>query len=327
MAFYGLSLAIRAKSILYFLHANPKLKYSGAFDMLKEDILKVTPKENLPITDFVPEKKLSKLEILGIAKDAGIEYPFILKPNIGERGKNVAKISNENELDTYLETAEEDLLIQEYAGYETHPIEAGVFVNKDPETNKIKISNLTFRQFPIVIGDGVSTLEQLVEKDPRCVYRYSYYKGKFGDTYNKVIPKGEEFLLEYIGSHNRGTGFKSQDHLIDDQITESFQKVVDHLDNYYYGRFDVKAKSKEDLFAGNFKILEINGINAEPISIYDSGCSFCKAYRVLMKHMKTIYNISVYNKKNNNTHPKVGFVQFMKDVIAHQTQVKQTAKI
>lgn len=313
--------------MMYFQYANPKLRYSGAFDMPKSAILAMTPKENLPATAFVPKAELSVKNIIKAADSKGITFPLILKPNIGERGKNVSRLDNEQQVATYLDCVQEDLLVQEYAGYETHPIEAGIFVNKDPQTDVLTISNLTFRKFPVVIGDGTSTIEELVEKDPRCVYKFHHYQQKFGTQLQQVLPQGKEFLLEYIGSHNRGTGFIDKNHEVTPQFTEAVKKIIDKLDHYYYGRLDVKAKSPEALLRGEFLILEINGINAEPISIYDENCSWRKAYTVVKQHMYTIYDYSKKNKALGRTCESCSFWDFAKDAFRHQREVTHTTKI
>jgi len=45
-----------------------------------------------------------------------------------------------------------------------------------------------------------------------------------------------------------------------------------------------------------FKIIEINGVNAEPTHIYDPNHTLAKAYRDIFFHMKIIYQISKQNR-------------------------------
>lgn len=325
LLFYALYLALRARSLTYFSCANPNLKYSGAFDMSKKDILAITPEKFLPITSFIEKQNLSKENILKIVSDKGIKYPFILKPNIGERGMNVARIMNDQELDVYLKCCNEDTIIQEYLGYETHQIEAGVFITRNPKDNKVVITNFAFRKFQTVTGNGKSKLYELIDHSPRAIYKFEYYKKRL-KRFTEVIPENEEVLLDPIGSHNRGNGFIDKDHLITLQLKTVFTEILESLPEFYYGRFDIKAKSLEDIYNGNFRILEINGINAEPISIYDPNCSLIKAYRVVVQHMKLIYIISKYNHKHKNL-PYVPFIKFAKDAFKHLENIKQKSEI
>jgi hypothetical protein len=69
--------------------------------------------------------------------------------------------------------------------------------------------------------------------------------------------------------------------------------------HFYYGRYDIKAASVEDLKAGrNYYILEYNGSGAEPNHIYDAGLSLWEAYREILHHWKMLYEISKYNHQN-----------------------------
>jgi hypothetical protein len=85
--------------------------------------------------------------------------------------------------------------------------------------------------------------------------------------------------------------------LIDKSLTEVFDRISKPIDGFYYGRFDLKCQSTEDLKAGrNIKILELNGVGAEPAHIYQPGFSLWKAWQVLFSHWKVMFEIS---RKNN----------------------------
>ena len=78
-----------------------------------------------------------------------------------------------------------------------------------------------------------------------------------------------------------------------------FYDLSHYTNKFYYGRYDIKCKSIEDLKLGkNFSILEFNGCGAEPNHIYDAGLKLRKAYREILKHWKALYQISRYNRKN-----------------------------
>ncbi|HQV06670.1 MAG TPA: hypothetical protein PKW62_07925, partial [Chitinophagaceae bacterium] len=84
------------------------------------------------------------------------------------------------------------------------------------------------------------------------------------------------------------------------QINDSLHRVFDKLSHYnnqfYYGRYDIKTSSIEDLIEGkNFLILEFNGCGAEPNHIYDCNMSLRKAYGTILHHWKVLYKISRYN--------------------------------
>lgn len=66
-----------------------------------------------------------------------------------------------------------------------------------------------------------------------------------------------------------------------------------HLPEFDYGRIDMKIIDWE-AFKHNegIKILEINGVNAEPIHIYDTKQNIAQAYTSIFYHMDLIYQLS-----------------------------------
>jgi hypothetical protein len=79
--------------------------------------------------------------------------------------------------------------------------------------------------------------------------------------------------------------------------------VFDRLNNesksLFYGRYDLKCTSIEDLKDGkNIMIIEYNGAGAEPNHIYDCGMSYGKALKVIAAHWRDMYRIGKINNKN-----------------------------
>src|SRR4029078_10550062 len=73
---------------------------------------------------------------------------------------------------------------------------------------------------------------------------------------------------------------------------------MSHRTKFYYGRYDIKCQSIEDLKKGrNFSILEFNGSGAEPNHVYNTGYSWFGALGVFLQHWKALYQISRYNRR------------------------------
>ena len=65
------------------------------------------------------------------------------------------------------------------------------------------------------------------------------------------------------------------------------------MDEVYYGRFDIKYNTWEELLQGkNIKILEMNGVASEPIHVYDQNVPIRDKYKTFYGLWKTIYEIS-----------------------------------
>ncbi len=287
-------LAIRARSFTYFTAANPGIEHGGVFGESKIDILKKIDPKYLPKTLFF--KKLTPCEIVTHElKNIQLEFPIIVKPNVGERGNEVEKVENVAALDRYIKRSKEDFIIQEYVSYD---IELGILYYRFPDSDKTGITSIVTKEFLTVTGDGKSTIRELMECNDRARLQLESMTKRLGAALNEVIPEGEKRNLEPIGNHCRGTKFLSGMHLLNDQLVNVFDDVASGIDGFYFGRFDLKVKSVEDLYKGeNIKILELNGVTSEPAHIYDPSYSLFRAYKETAENMMMMYRVSKANIK------------------------------
>lgn len=294
---YGLYLAIKARSFSYFTAANPGMKFGGAFGMDKMEILNSLDKEYIPKGFLVCQGAVSQY-IIKQMHTLEISFPIICKPNVGERGIGVEKIDSKENLVSFLKVYKQDIIVQEYIDF---PIELGIFYHQYPLSLKDGITSVVIKEFLSITGDGKSKFGDLVKDNNRAKSRISYLEKKYKSIWEQVIPDGSRYKLEPIGNHNRGTKFINGNHLINDQLISVFRKISKPLRGYYYGRFDLKAKSLVDLQMGkNIKIIELNGVNSEPAHIYDPNYSLLKAYIEIINHMKLIYEISKETRKQGS---------------------------
>ncbi|HET6995331.1 MAG TPA: hypothetical protein VFI06_10140, partial [Chitinophagaceae bacterium] len=227
--------------------------------------------------------------------EAGFSYPFVVKPDVGMKGILFRKIESEDQLMKYHERIPVEYIIQDMINL---PVEVSVFYYRYPSEEKGKVSGFIQKELLHVKGDGKLTLEELIRNHPRAKFRYDEMKHRHGHRFDRVIPQDEIFYLSYAGNHNRGAHFIN----LHDEIDENLHKVFDELSHYnkqfFYGRYDIKATSIEDLKQGkNFSILEFNGAGAEPNHIYDCNMSIWKAYGTILQHWKALYRISRYNHR------------------------------
>lgn len=291
---YGVYLALKARSFSYFTATNPSMKFGGAFGMDKMKMLAFIDNKYIP-KGFLSVHGEDDESIYERMKKYEFNFPIVCKPNVGERGIGVEKIDNKQDLNLFLKTQNNDILVQEFINY---PIELGVFYHRFPSSSKDGISSVVKKEFLKITGNGKSRFGELVTKNRRAKGRMSYLKKKYETKWNLIIPSGITYKLEPIGNHNRGTKFLDGNHLINEQLVDVFRKIAQPLDGYYYGRFDLKVNSIEDLYAGDkIKIIELNGTNSEPAHIYDPDFPILKAYKEIIKHMKLVYEISQENRK------------------------------
>ncbi len=283
---YIFYLALKSKSFTFFTNVNPSIKDSGIYKYSKFDVLQ-----------FIAEEYKPKGVLVACADNLDFvendfDFPLIAKPDMGERGKGVSLIENMEDLIKYARAIGQDFIIQEYS---TFPNEAAIFYVRRPSEKSGRITSFTTKEFLTVTGDGSSTIKQLMSMSFRAklqIYRQTQ------EFLTQVPTEGEIFKIEAIGNHNRGTKFINSNHLITDKLTDVFDQISKAIPGFYYGRYDLKYYDLTNLELGkNFKIVELNGINSEPVHIYDQRTGLWNAYRDCFKHFRYIYQISKENYK------------------------------
>lgn len=293
MAPYYIYQAFRTGSITFPTSVNPAIYGGGFYGEKKTDILKHLPPEYLPVTVFV--KKNTPLEhVLMLISEHELTFPVITKPNVGERGTDVVKVESIAQLEAYVLHIQEDFLIQEFIDY---PVELAVLYSRLPSLKKGVVSSITAKEFLKVTGDGVSTIEQLILKNPRATFQLTVLRQRMGNALQTILPLGESFVLEPIGNHCRGTKFLNANQLISEEVNAIFDKISDPYQNFFYGRFDLRVASISDFQQGkNIKIMELNGISADPAHVFDPDYKLLNAYKDLCWHWKRLADIHLENK-------------------------------
>jgi len=276
----------------YFCSANPGLKWGGFINYSKIDLLNQINDKYKPKTLFF--KEISEKQI-------PLPYPFIAKPDIGERGIAVELIRNDKDWKLYLKQQNKDLIIQEFNQY---PLEFGVFYTRLPLDKNGKIISITGKNFLQFTGDGKSTLQQLIEQNIRALFRKEYLLKRFENKLDKVIDKNKTLLIEPIGNHNRGTTFLDASDLISLKLEQKIDEIAKQINGFYYGRFDIKTKTIEDLQNGRFVILEVNGTNSEATHIYDPKHNLFFAYKEVLRHLNYQYKIAKQNHQLGHSYTK-----------------------
>jgi hypothetical protein len=168
-----------------------------------------------------------------------------------------------------------------------------------PDGKQSGITSIVGKAFLSIVGDGFSSVGQLMDQSNRAQLRKDYLTAKFQNRLTDILPEGEVLVLEPIGNHCRGTKFVNRNDLISPKLISVFDTLSKNIDGFYIGRFDLKVTSVEDLYAGqNISILELNGVSSEPAHIYDPSTSIWQAYRALFLHYSLVYKIARQNNQN-----------------------------
>jgi len=291
---YWLYLSLKARSLFFFSAANPGIETGGLIGESKIKILQKVPAQYLPKTVYISQGE-SMITILNKLDMADIPFPLIAKPDIGSRGLLVKKIKDKTELITYLSSKHVDFLLQEYISY---PLELSILYYRFPNEPTGVISSITIKRYLSIQGDGKSTVLELIKGFDRAKLQLSTLMVSHKRIMDDVPEDGETIELVPIGNHCRGATFYNGNHLIDKSLTTTFDQISHQLDGIYFGRFDIKCKDIENLRQGKkLKILEINGVGAEPAHIYDPKYPLLLAFKDILSQWKIIYQISLFNRR------------------------------
>jgi hypothetical protein len=253
------------------------------------------PPSTYPKTIFV-SPSMPFIELEKLIEKNGFSYAFAVKPDVGMMGFMFRKIEKAEQLGKYHRTMQVEYIVQEFIMY---PLEVSVFYYRFPNEKKGTITGFLRKDFLQVTGDGRSTLFELMLQYPRVQFRLDEMRSKHEHRLNNIIPAGEIFCLSPALNLSRGGKLVSLAHEKDERLLKLFDGLSHYIKTFYYGRYDIKCASIEDLKQGkNFSILEYNGCGAEPHHIYGNGNNILEAYKIVLQHWKVLYKISRHNHKN-----------------------------
>jgi len=284
---------IKHRSLALFTAANPGIPSGGFVGESKSAILAnldrvpdfILLSKDLPVgghfqvvRDFLTARKLA--------------YPVVLKPDVGKRGTGVAIGRKDQDVASYFATAIGDTIVQKY----DHGMEFGIFYYRYPGEPEGRIFSITEKRFPALIGDGLSTIAELVLRDERAVCLADLYLSRLKRSADDVPAAGELVPLAELGSHCRGAVFLDGAKLETEALRSAVDAIARKFAGFHFGRFDVRSESIEDLQNGRFEVLELNGVSAEATHIYDPSVRLLEAYRVLFRQWRIAFEIGARNR-------------------------------
>ena len=303
---------VRYRSLTLPSVANPAIPTGGMWGESKSDyLLGVAPEQRRWIADFVVcrrgmgdwalradvECALRRLD------EAGIAFPVVAKPDIGWQGYGVRRIASAAALRAYLARFPqgEEVILQRFV---PQPAEAAVLYARLPGEEAGQIVSLAYRMFPHVIGDGVSTLRELVEADPRARWKSRLHlgddpthRGIDREQLARVPATGEIVQIALIGNQRAGGLYRDGNAHITLAMSRTFDAIARSMPEFHYGRFDIRFDTAGALMRGeSFSILEINGIGGEAIDVWDPALPVGEVYRRLFRQQRLIFAIGAGNR-------------------------------
>lgn len=305
-------LAVRYRSLTLPLIANPNIPLAGMVGASKADAMAEATKECkaaiLPWFRHIKSSdalSLQAQQVRAQAAEMTIELPFVCKPDLGCRGAGVKLIKSVEQLEQTLKHYPEGAgaIIQKLADYQP---EVGVFYVRMPNEEKGQVVSLTFKDNPSVVGDGVHTLAELVEKEPRAGQLLHLYERRNEKNWQRVLDEGEQISLLFSASHCRGAVFRNGKQHITPELTHAIDVMMKGLPDFYYGRLDIKYADLAALEAGKqLQVVEINGASSEAIHIWDKDTRFLDAITTLMWQYRTLFKIGALVRQQGVKTPSI----------------------
>lgn len=302
---YSFFLMLRFRGMLLPTAANPAFPVGGIVGESKKEILAVARRHlDGLVAPFISRRRgaahathetEATLEALA---HAGLDFPLVAKPDKGCRGAGVRPVYNVADLEAYLTIFPEntDFILQHLISCEG---EAGVFYVREPHAPHGKILSLTLKYFPQVVGDGTTSLRDLILHDARAVRLTDIYFPRFAERLNDVPSAGQIIRLAFAGNHSKGAIFKNGDALVTPEMTAMFDRLSQKINGFYFGRYDIRFDDFSAIQRGEeaFTIIEINGAGAESTHIWDANVSLLQAWRDLMRQCYFAWKIGAANSK------------------------------
>ncbi|HLO81077.1 MAG TPA: hypothetical protein VK166_08970 [Chitinophagaceae bacterium] len=291
---------LRARSFFFFTASNPCIKNGGLIGESKKDIHEILPVDVYPRTVHFPVG-ISAEQVLAGVESKGLSLPLVGKPDIGGRGRGVKILRSMEDVIAYSKKATLDFHFQEYVDY---PLEVGIFYHRFPNEDRGRLTGIVSKQFLTAKGNGKDSLHTLMKNDRRSIMYLSSLENIHRDHLSYVPANGEEIMLSQIGNHARGSKFLDRSVWIDPQLTETIDKLSKRIDGFYFGRFDIRYNSLEELKKGEkFVVIELNGAGAEPTHMYDPDHSVFFAIKEIIRHWNIMEKISRMNHKRGVPYP------------------------
>jgi hypothetical protein len=296
VALHIIRLALRHGGLGTLAAANPGIPEGGFVGESKSQILsRLPPPWTLDAALVQPGEIEARVEAVARAVRSGaFRFPLIVKPDAGQRGVGVRLLASLDDARAYFTHEAAAVVIQRY---HPGPFEAGIFYYRRPREDRGRIFSVTDKRFPVVVGDGRSTLEELIWAHPRYRLQASVFLKRHGRERARIPADGEAVRLAIAGNHAQGTLFLDGAHLITPALERRIDEIARATPGFYIGRFDVRYSNVDAFRRGeDMAIVELNGVTSESTNIYDPSLTLWNAWRVLCRQWTLVFEIGAANR-------------------------------
>ena len=248
---------------------------------------------------------------------AGLDYPLIVKPDIGWCGFGVRRVVDPAGLAAYQAVfpAGATFLLQRYV---PGPGEAGLFYVRVPGEDAGRVTGITLRHPPHVEADGVRTIAELL-----ALGRPAGAPGPgLPDAELALVPPAGRIVpLSAVASVRVGGRYRDATARLTPALEARVDAIARSMPEFHAGRFDVRFASQAGLLRGEFTIIEVNGAGSEAIHLWDDDLPFVAAFLGVFAKQSLLFRIGAMMRSRG--HRPVGPVALARAWLKQQRLIAQ----
>ena len=149
-------------------------------------------------------------------------------------------------------------------------------------------------------------VDQLIARDPRAS-RVRHAGHSVAVDGRRVPATGEQVRLATIGSTRVGGLYRDGAACITPALAARIDAIALDMEQFHFGRFDVRFADLDALRRGEVKIMEVNGAGSEAIEAWDPGTGLAQAFGIIFAKQRTLLCIAAANRRRG--HQPIGLWQ------------------
>ncbi len=297
-------LSLRYRSTTLPSAANPAITAGGLVGEGKLDYFNgmgpLARAATAPWCAISPAQRSSIEGVRAAMAGAGLVFPLIVKPDLGMCGFGVRLVQDEATLAAYFAAfpTDQTAVLQTFVPLEG---EAGIFYARHPDEAQGRLIGLALRHFPEVVGDGSSSIAELMAAAPRTQRLLERSDHDFTLNPATVPPAGQMVRLSTIGSTRIGGLYLDGGACITPALTAVVDAIAKDMPEFYFGRFDVRFENLAQLALGRgLRIMEVNGAGSEAIQAWDPDTSLLQGFRTIFAKQALLFAIGAANRQRGH---------------------------
>jgi hypothetical protein len=242
--------------------------------------------------DIVFEVGTTVAAMQKIVAERKILFPAFIKPLQGERAAGVQFLPNQAALANAVLEPARAYLIEEAIMTQS---EFCISVVRDLATQIFWVFSITERVIPTVIGDGKTSIQKLIPLlDIPDLQKQKILEALEPEFLAKVLAHNVVQTVVRTASISYGTNYVKQRLTLAQKklLEQQLNKVLSDATGFNIGRFDIKANNLDELLAGKFKVIELNGIGGMPTHVYETHLTIDQKQAILNEYFDLLQNFS-----------------------------------